>query len=315
MAFFKRIAACGLASGLVLVAGPAQACLSCGCGGSGASSDLSAVGGISSLFSQGQHWLVQQGVSMRDINGSFNERGEWNPVPVGGSLRSMQSTLGVTYFPSLQSSIGIQLPLIANRLDQAQWGPLGSVAPTDLGTTTGAALGDVIVQGSYELLEIGQFGLGAWGGATVPTGVSAGDAAGLTGGGVYSAQAGLVGLTQLGNFELAGSVGYQRPFNRPSVAVSTFYIGEAFLGQLQSSYRLSDAWRLGLAVNGYLGNGHFNDVSPTVAMGKLKVVPSVQYAWAGDRGLRLAVGYDPRLGGTSAMTDLSTYAVFYQYLQ
>jgi hypothetical protein len=312
------------ATWLAMGAGPAAACLTCGCGGSGTSADLGAIGGAASMFSMGHHWLVQEGTNVRDITGSFNERGEWNPAPVGGSIYSVQSSLGLTYFPSLSTSIALQIPLVANRLNNAAWGPLGSVAPTDAGMTSGAAIGDLSVQGTYKFYEADQWALAAWGGASAPTGqqlTEAGDTlhpadmAGITGAGVWSGQAGLLGITQLGDFELTGTLGYQLPFSRPSLAASTFYVGNAVLYQVQGNYRLSDDWRVGLGLNGYRGNGQFGASDTVTPMAAIKLVPSVQYSWGGDKGIRVAAGYDPLVGGMNAMTDLSGYAVFYQYLQ
>ena len=115
------LASLALALAAVLTAAtPALACLSCGCGGSGSSADLGAVGGAASIFSMGHRWLVQEGVGLRSITGTFNERGDWNPAPVGGSLNTVQSTLGVSYFPTLGTSVGLQVPVLANLTEFGQ---------------------------------------------------------------------------------------------------------------------------------------------------------------------------------------------------
>jgi hypothetical protein len=72
---------------------------------------------------------------------------------------------------------------------------------------------------------------------------------------------------------------------------------------------------VGLGLNGYRGNGQFGASDTVTPMAAIKLVPSVQYSWGGDKGIRVAAGYDPLVGGMNAMTDLSGYAVFYQYLQ
>lgn len=308
--------AAGLLAWATLAGAPASACLSCGCGGSGTSADLGAVGGASSIFSLGQRWLIQQGVSSRAITGSFNELGTWNPTPVGGSMMSMQGTLGVTYFPMMGASVGLQLPVIANALDNAAWGPMGSINPTDTGRSVGASFGDVALQGSYKLVEGAQWALAAWGGASMPTGTATGDPAALSGAGVFSGSGGLIGLTQLGPWEFSGNMGYQRPlFGRPPLTASTFYVGEAWLYQLQGNYAVNDALRVGLGLNGFAGQGRFGPSDLAVPMAKIKVVPSVQYAFGDSEGVRLALGYDPLTLGQNSMTDLTLYAIFYQFVQ
>lgn len=296
------------------IATPASACLSCGCGGSGASADLGAVGGAAGLFSMGHHWLLQEGVGLRSITGSFNERGDWSPAPLGGSLYTVQSTLGVSYFPTPATSFGIQLPVVANALDKASWGPLGSINPTDLSRATGAAVGDVGLQATAKIYEAPWWAIAGWTGATLPSGQAVGDPASLSGGGVFSGQGGLLALAQPGNWEVSANLGYQRPFGRPPLTGSTFYVGEAWLYQLQTNYRLDDAWRVGLGLNGFQGVGRFGPDDLAVPLGKIKLMPSLQYAWAANEGVRVALGADPTRLGTNSMTDLSLYAIFYQFV-
>lgn len=302
---------------LAAVAGPAPpawACLSCGCGGSGTSSDLGAVGGAAAIFSMGHRWLVQEGVSFRSISGSFNERGTWNPVPVDGSLSSFQSTLGLSYFPTLNTSFGIQLPVVANALDKATWGPLGSINPTDLQRATGATVGDVAIQGTAKLYEAPWWAVAGWLGGSAPTGTSTGDPQTLSGAGVYNASGGLVLLAQPGDWELSANLGYQRPLTQPTFTASTFYIGEAFMYQAQVNRRLNDTFRAGLGLNGYTGQGRFGATDLPFNMAKIKVVPSLQVALTQTEGVRLAAGLDPTVAGANAMTDMTVYAVFYQYV-
>jgi hypothetical protein len=293
----------------------AQACLSCGCGGSGVSSDLGGGGGTASMFSMGHHWLVQAGTDVRAITGSFNERGNWNPAPVGGSLTAVQSSLGFNYFPDLDSSVTLQVPVVANRLAGATWGPLGSISPTDTAASSGLNVGDLALQGTRKLYEAGNFALSAWGGLTLPTGNVTGAPAGFSGSGIWSGQAGVVGLTQLGDWEFVGNLGYEQPFGTPALTTTDFYVGQAVLYQVAVNYSINPSLRAGLGFNGYNGLGRFGANSVPIPMAKFALVPSVQYAWSQDQGTRIAVGVDPSVGGSNALTGLSATVVFYQYLR
>ena len=298
---------------LAAFATPAEACLSCSCGGSGVSGDMGAVGGAASFFSMGSRWLIQEGVSFRSITGSFNERGDWNPAPTGGSLLTLQGSLGVTYFPTIGSSVSVQLPAAANSLDKASWGPLGSINPTDLPRATGYAFGDVLLQGSYKFYEAPSWAVAGFLGGSLPTGQAAGSPESLAGAGVANGLGGLLAIGQFGDLELLASVGMQRPFGRPPLAAGTFYIGDAWLYQAQGNYRLDDRFRVGLGLSGTSGEGRFGTNELAFSMAKLKLIPSLQYAWAPDRGVRLALGYDPARFGANSMTDVTAYAIFYQY--
>ena len=299
---------------IALAATPAAACLSCSCGGSGTSADLGALGAAAALFSMGSHWLVQESVSFRSITGSFNERGDWSQMPLGGSLHTLQTNLGVSYIPAPGMSIGFQLPLVANALEKAAWGPIGSVSPTDLARTTGAALGDVAVQGSLRLYERDQWAVAGWSSATAPSGSVTGDPAALSGGGVWSGAGGLLAIAQPGDWELVANVGYQRPFGRPPLTTATYYLGEAWLCQASASYKLADAWRAGFGLSGYSGVGRFGTSDLPVPLAKLKVMPTLQYEWSAMQGVRLALGVDPSGTGTNSMTDVTAFAVFYQFI-
>ena len=71
-----------------------------------------------------------------------------------------------------------------------------------------------------------------------------------------------------------------------------------------------------MGLNGYNGQGRFGASDLPEPMAKLKLVPGVHYAFNPSEGLRLALGIDPTsVGGTNAMTDMTAYAVFYQFLQ
>jgi hypothetical protein len=175
-------------------------------------------------------------------------------------------------------------------------------------------MGDVSVQGSYKFLEGAEWALAAWAGGSLPTGNATGDPQSLSGAGVVNGQAGMIALTQLGDWEFSANLGYQRPFGRPPLSSSSFYIGEAWLGQVQGNYRLNDTWRLGLGANGYVGQGRFGSSDLPVSMAKLKLVPSVQYALNPTEGVRVALGYDPAALGRNSMTDMTLYAIFYQFM-
>ena len=309
-----RLPALALAMAVHLAsAQPADACLSCGCGGSGTSADLGALGAAAALFSMGAPWLVQQSVSFRSITGSFNERGQWSPMPVDGALHTVQSTLGVSYIPAPGFSVGLQLPLVANALDKAAWGPLGSINPTDLPRAMGASLGDVAIQGSAKLYEQGFWALAGWAGATAPTG-NVVDPAMLSGGGVWAGSGGLLAIAQPGDWELVANLGYQRPFGRPPLTTATYYLGEAWLYQATASYRVAPAWRVGAGLSGFRGEGRFGTSDLPVPLAKLKVMPTLQYEWSAAGGVRLALGLDPAGTGTNNMSDVTAYAVVYSFL-
>lgn len=311
----RRIQAIALAMAIYSSsASPAAACLSCGCGGSGTSADLGALGAAAALFSLGSPWLVQQSLSFRSITGSFNERGGWSPMPLDGTLHTAQATLGVSYIPTPGTSFGLQLPLVANALDKAAWGSLGSISPTDLGRQTGAALGDVAIQASQRLWEQDQWAVAGWAGATAPTG-NVVDPAMLSGGGVWAGSGGLLAIAQPGDWELVANVGYQRPFGRPPLTTATYYLGEAWLYQASASYKVATSWRLGAGASGYQGVGRFGTSDLPVPLAKLKVFPTVQYEWSPTDGVRLALGVDPTGTGTNSMTDVTAYAVFYRFLR
>lgn len=293
---------------------PAEACLTCGGGSSSASSDLGAAGGAAGLFSVGSKWMVQRGLSVRNITGSFNERGNWNPTPTGGTLQTVQGTLGLSYFPTMGASIGLQLPVLHNTLDKATWGPAGSVMPTDVGAQQGIAFGDVALQGTYKFFEAEAWALAAWGGANAPTGRSAGDAASLAGAGSWTGSGGLLGVGQFADWELIAQVGHQRALGPAPTEAALFYMDNAWLGQFRVSKGLTDAWRVGLAVSGLKGDWRYSGNNLDLATTKLRITPNVQYAFCATDGVSLALGYDPATLGANTMTDWSVYAVFYQFM-
>lgn len=296
-------------------ASPAHACLTCGCSGSGISGDV-AGGGSAFLFSNCANLIIQQGLSARTITGSFTETGAWNPTPTDGALNTLQGSFGVMWFPTPSASLSLSLPVVGNSLQRATWGPLGSLAPTDVGAV-GGGVGDVGFQGSLKLLE-GEEGSGiaGWVGGSVPSGRAIGDPAALTGAGVVNAQAGVLATHRIGAWTFTGNVGVQRPLTSPPLTGTTFYIGNAFLWQAQVAHifnpGLEGVWSLGLGLQGFRGEGRFGPNDVPFAMGKLRVVPAFQYDFDLFRGFRLSAGVDPALGGTNAMTDATFLATFYQ---
>jgi len=292
---------------------PAQACLTCGCGGSGVSSDLGSMGGASSIFSMGRTWLIQTGFTFRSITGTFNELGQWNPKPLDSALQTYQGNVGLMFFPSTNASIGIQIPLVSSYLNNAAWGTLGSVKATAIPNDSGAGVGDVSVQGTYTFLQAGNFALAGWAGLSLPTGRASGDPAGLTGSGVVSGLAGLMAFTQLGNLELGGNIGYLQPFATPATTTSAFFVGRSILYQVETNYRINDAWRVGLAANGVQGWWNLGASGGTLPTSKIKFTPTVQYSWSMNSGIRIGTGFDSPWGNNS-LTDWSINVVFFNFL-
>ncbi|MEZ0373977.1 MAG: hypothetical protein ACAI44_33100 [Candidatus Sericytochromatia bacterium] len=327
---FRRLLLGTLALPALLQA-PARACLSCGCGGSGSAADLGAIGGAASLFSGDNHWLIQSGGSFRQITGSFNELGKWNPTPSDSLLQSYTSVLGVMYFPSPDSSLGLQLPFQGNLLSGASWGSFGSISPSDASASFGGGIGDLQLQGSYKFLEWQSFALAGWSSLTLPTGpVHPANPAFTTGSGLPTLSGGLLGLYRLapadGFFEtepawwqrLDGEVflnlGYAQALGTPPVQASPFFQGQSLLYQLQGNLRFAPGWLAGLGLNGQLGAWSAGPDRLQLAS-RLKLVPSLQYEITPTQGLRLAVGLDLPVLGANSLTDSSVYLVFYQFLK
>jgi hypothetical protein len=295
---------------------PALACLSCGCGGTGSSADLGAIGGAASLFSGSSKWLIQSGVSFRQYTGSFNERGQWSPMPEESLMQGYQALLGVLYFPTPESSIGLQLPLQGNFLSGAAWGAFGSVAPTDRSGVFGAGLSDLQFQGSYKFLEYENAALAAWGNLSLPTGqVNPSLPEWTTGAGLATASAGLLGLYKPNfDWEFFLNLGYSRALGEPATTLSPFFVGQSLLYQLQANFQFLPRWHLGLGLNGQWGawSAGSSGFQPAA---KLKLVPSLQYEFDRYQGVRMAVGVDLPLAGYNAQTDYALYLIYYQFIE
>lgn len=307
---------------------PAQACLSCGCGGSGSSADLGAIGGAASLFAGGKHWLIQSGLSFRQITGSFNELGKWNPTPADSLLQSYSAVFGVMYFPDSSWSVGLQLPVQGNYLAGASWGSFGSINATDLPGSLGAGIGDIQLQGSYKFLELMDFALAGWGNLTLPTGaIKPQEPAFTTGSGIPTLAGGVLALYKpmpSGDFEGEPSwldslqheffinLGYSQALGTPPSQSSPFFQGQSLLYQLQWNLQFLPGWIAGLGLNGQLGawSAGANRWQPA---SRLKLVPSLQYEFQPGQGIRVATGADLPVLGSNSLTDVSVYAVYYQF--
>ncbi|MEB3195986.1 MAG: hypothetical protein VKP62_02175 [Candidatus Sericytochromatia bacterium] len=310
---FRGLFACAAGFILTWPASPAIACLSCSCGGSGTASDLGAAGGAASFFGMGTRWLWQQGVSLRQVTGSFNDRGSALPVPLEGSLVTLQGTTALSYFPWPGVSLGLQAPVLGHLLDRAAWGMFGSLEATDTARRVGGGLGDLSLQGSSQLAEWEHAGLAAWGSLSAPSGQAAGEATGLTGQGFWTGGAGLVGLAQWEDWEGVANAGYQLPLGGIPLA-NPFSLGPTWLYQLHVNRRLGEHLRLGLGLNGFAG-AWVATAGPAQPTAKLKLVGSALWAFSPLTGVRLAVGLDPEhVGARNAMRDLTFYLIGYQYV-
>lgn len=296
---------------LLLNIKPAFACLSCGCGTSGSSSDLGSIGGASAIFAKDKKFLLQIGSSYRDINGSFNELGKWYDKPSESMLSSLQSTLGLMYFPVRNFSIGVQLPLMVNFLSKAAYGSFGSIAPTDLNFTSGASLGDISTQLTYKVYEENNFALIPWFKADLPTGQSVGNPENLSGSGVLRLNGGVLGIKTIDKFEFLLNLGYQHPFGVPVSFNTNFYPGNALIGQVNGNYQIFGNLKAGLGISGFAGKLLYsNNSMPTF---KIKFTASLQHDLSMYHGIGISAGYEPRFLGANTTTDTNLNIVFYQF--
>jgi hypothetical protein len=298
---------------VALMVRPAAAASCCGGGSScGTASEMGALGGAASMYALGHRFLLQESISLRGITGSFTETGAWSPPPVDGALGTLQGTMGLVYFPVRGASIGITLPAAANALSRASWGPFGSINATETPAAFGGALGDISLQGSYQLWNNDELMVSAWGGLQLPTGQAFGDPAGLTGAGLLAGQLGMTSVAQWDDWEALVNVGTQLPIVATAARTGIFALGPTLLYQLQVQRLLGTDWRLGIGCSGYLGQMASGATAMPAA--KLKLTPSVTYQWDRARGVRLGLGIDPMLLGRNAMTDATLSAVFFQFL-
>lgn len=335
----RPLAAATIAFSALILTPSARACLSCGCGGSGSSADLGAIGGASSLFTSGQHWLIQTGATYRQVTGAFNERGTWNPTPTDSLMQSYQGVLGVNYFPDQQWTVGLQVPFQANGLAGASWGSFGSIAPNDLPLQYGGGIGDLQLQGAYKFGETLTTGWAAWSSLSLPIGrIDTARPANTTGSGVAALAGGLLGVYKPSasfqssvprdfwdwwntrNAEYLFNLGYSQALNTPPSQASPFFQGQSLMAQLQANLSLFPQWTLGLGLNGQIGlwsAGSGSDESPSSLQwsSRWRVVPSVQYELSMTQGVRLATGVDLPLLGSNSLTDVSAHLVYYQFFE
>lgn len=186
-----------------------------------------------------------------------------------------------------------------------------------IGPQTGGGLGDIALQGSCLLYKDDVIpSLAVWAGAILPTGSTAGNASAYTGSGIFTGQAGFTALKAFGPLELSANLGYQHPLSQPVHAVSSaFFVGDALMGNLQANWEIFPSLRLGLGATTFRGWITSSSVAPTASsMSKLKLIPSVEWQFLPEQGLRLAYGGDPGLGPWSnSMTDNTAYAVYYRF--
>ncbi|MBM3258902.1 MAG: hypothetical protein FJY99_04055 [Candidatus Sericytochromatia bacterium] len=318
-----------LAIGLLtcLSAMPALGCTTCGCGLPGSGADIGSIAGAGAMFGGMESWLLQTGVSIRDITGSFNETGAWVDKPVGSTLRSLQIQTALTWYPRQGLAFSMTLPGALNRLEGARWAALGKVAPLDVSDeetgeaiardSQGGGLADIALQGSWTVRDgEGPWpAVAIWGGLTLPTGRAAGTAADMTGLGLPAGQAGVAMLWSDVNWSQSLNLAWQQPLTPLAAGpIPVFYLGRALLGTWQGEVELiPDGW-LGLGITAFRAESDVPGLAESARLqAKVKVTPSVEWRLAEGEGIRLAVGLDPDLGlSRNAMTDRTIGTIYYR---
>ncbi len=305
----------GLAAASIALAiggGPALACGTCAC--SVNMSEVGALGGGSNLYQRSNRFLLQQDVSYRSVNGTFNDQGTLRDIPMGSSIQAMQATFGLAYFATPEFLIGVQAPLLGNMYQGAAPGSFGTVGLLEADSRA-AFFGDVSLQAAYRFLPgNGPWpALGIWAGSLAPTGRAAGIDAEITGAGVWNATAGATATGESGAWSYEGSLGYQRPLGTPVGQATNYFIGDAVIFQATGGYQLDESWKLGLGLSGYRGQSQ-QPTGSAIAMSNVKVVPSVTYSFSPDMSVRLGIGFTPGYVARNALSDLSAYCTFYQYM-
>lgn len=277
-------------------------------------SEVGALGGGSNLYQRSNRFLLQQDVSYRSVTGTFNDQGTLRSIPTGTSIQAMQATFGLAYFATPEFLIGVQAPVLGNLYQGASPSSFGTVGLLEA-DSQGAFFGDLSLQAAYRFLPgNGPWpALGLWAGTLAPTGRSVGVDAEITGAGVWNAQMGATATGESGPWSYEGSLGYQRPLGTPSGQATNYFIGDAVVFQATGGYQLTESWKLGLGLNGYRGQAQ-----PTgggaIAMSNYKLVPSVTYAFSPEVSLRLGIGFTPGWVARNALSDLSAYCTFSQFL-
>lgn len=305
----------GLGWVLAMVAlhpGRALACGTCAC--SVNMSEVGSLGGGSNLYQRTSRFLLQQDVAYRSVNGTFNDLGTLRDIPAGTSIQALQATFGLAWFATPDLLVGFQAPVLGNLYQGAAPSSFGTVGLLEA-DSRGAFLGDLSLQAAYRFLQgNGPWpALGVWAGSLAPTGRSTGVDAEVTGAGVWNAQVGMTATGEAGPWSYEGSLGYQRPLGSPSGQATNYFIGDAVTFQLTGGYRLDERWKLGLGANGYRGQTQPAG-GGAIAMSNLKLVPSVTYAFSPDASLRLGLGFTPGYVARNALSDLSAYCTFSQFI-
>jgi hypothetical protein len=303
-----------------LPATPALGCTTCGCGLPGSGADIGSIAGAGAMFGGMESWLLQTGVSIRDITGSFNEAGAWVDKPVGSTLRSLQVQTALTWYPRQGLAFSMTLPGALNRLEGARWAALGKVAPLEVSDeetgeaiprdSQGGGLADIALQSSWTVRDGEGLwpAVAIWGGLTLPTGRAAGAAADMTG---------LAMLWSDVNWSQSLNLAWQQPL-APLAAgpIPVFYLGRALLGTWQGEVEvIPDGW-LGLGITAFRAESDVPGLADSAKLqAKVKCTPSLEWRLAEGEGIRLAVGLDPDLGlSRNAMTDRTIGTIYYRRL-
>jgi|GEM_PF-984343 len=316
----RILARIGVLIGLLIASSPALACDPCGCGLPGNGIEIAAPGVGSLRQAQPGSWLLTTGLGLRDITGSFNDRGAWSPRPAASRLWTWQAQSSLTWFPTAEWTVGLQVPVAFNDLDRAQWGGQGSIRPVDtqdleeMGQAStsprqmGGGLADIDFQASWLATPGDETwpAMAWWGNLTCPTGRGSGSAADQTGTGAFQAQGGLSLWQRWESLELSGSLGASLPVGVPAgLQNAAFFLGRSVLGLLQANLEVSDTWRLGVGALGFRSMIDSQEIAPSAAsMGKLKLIGSCEWRPVPGWTLRATYGMDPGLTpGVNAMTD------------
>lgn len=287
------------------------ACLGCSCGSSSSSSDLGTIGAISGIFSKNKSFLLQFGISYRDITGSFNEISKWNTKPEDSNISSLSNNISLMYFPDKNISIGIQVPIIINFFSNASYGSYGSIIPTDSNFKSSSSLGDINFQFTYKVYEENNLGFIPWIRLEIPTGQSVGDIENISGSGLFKPSLGIIGIKSFGKFEIIFNIGYQYPLGSPVNSNISFYPGEAIMSQINTNYEIIRNIKIGLGLSTFYGKLLYNNNSLSVF--KSKILSTLQYEFSMYNGIGLSIGYEPYYYGKNITTENNINLVFYQF--
>jgi len=108
------------------------------------------------------------------------------------------------------------------------------------------------------------------------------------------------------------NLGYSQALASPPLQASPFFLGQSLLYQLQGNLVLAPQWVIGLGLNGQLGRWSAGP-DRWQAASRIKLVPSLQYEFDMNQGVRLAIGADLPVLGANQLTDLAGSLVYYQF--